>query len=117
MPDFKNTTTVPDQDPAQIFANDKLIKLIILGEAQDFVIIADKVADDAPFCPRAVVWFKKGLPANYDTAYGIQPVESAASLLAFSLSATNQVAGILYKTDNADYLTADQLFNQANAIN
>lgn len=103
------TTTVPPDDPT-IILSQPIIKMIVLGDRQAIVQLADDLAQAPPITDRHVIWFKAGLPANYQIQF---KVPDLTNVQAFSLSINNTVGDTIRIGENVDEVRIDSAYTKA----
>ncbi len=115
MPYSKNTIICSGNINPEILEK-KTLKLIVLTQDEEFVGIADFVAQQAPMgFDRYVVWVKD---VDFDSIRTQIPhlPEKLTTVLAFSLSTINKVASFMSEGDIIDIPGIDYLFILAGDI-
>jgi len=106
------TIEVPPGDPAPVLA-EPIIKMIVLGNRPALAQLADDLTTNPPIVVRKVIWFKHGLPENYQAIFQVQDL---LHVQAFSLSIGNVVADRIMIDEVADYVRVDQCYTSAAAL-
>lgn len=95
------TTIVPPNDPTPILNNANAIKMVLVVNNATYAQMADNLSLHPPVADRQVIWFTDGLPANYQTQFNIDHLNT---VVAFTLSLTNKVGDIIRNNETIDYV-------------
>ncbi|ALM49775.1 hypothetical protein AMR72_13215 [Flavobacterium psychrophilum] len=113
MSTFQKTCISPDSGINTIL-NKPILKLVVIGDHEDIVSIADNLALYPPMnTERYVIWYPL-VDANL-LMTKFPGLSDVGNIVAFSLSKTNKVADIIAANETADYVRIDYSFTKAGA--
>lgn len=106
-------TIICDEFISEDIINDPILKLIVINDEEDFVELADMVAQQDPMgMDRRVIWIKN---CDHQSVYDQIPDLSVElnNVKAFSLSTINKAARIIDIDDDINFIRIDEAYIEA----